>query len=161
AAQLPANVVAETVAAIAGFEWGVSAGIDAAAEAIGDPPVMPFVKNLGPPAQPPSPGGPPGVSVSASVDPSPRIPLAGALLPLVFQANVRNTGAATDRFDVSVSGLPASFSSSQTVQTLVVPGGQSGQMSVCIVPSGPLPAPGTPITFTLHAVSERAASVIA
>ncbi|MGD1072439.1 MAG: hypothetical protein ABSB15_20125 [Bryobacteraceae bacterium] len=130
-----------------------------------DPPLSPaLITGTIPPA--PAPGSTPGLTVSLVADTVFSVPLGNAplatedvQLPTVFDALITNTGPAADTFNLALLNPPAGFSLVGSLPTITVPAGAQGEITVCAVPTGTLPAPGTNASFGLSAASATNNSV--
>jgi uncharacterized membrane protein len=80
-------------------------------------------------------------------------------LPTVFDALITNTGPAADTFNLALLNPPAGFSLVGSLPTITVPAGAQGEITVCAVPTGTIPAPGTNASFGLSAASATNNSV--
>jgi uncharacterized membrane protein len=104
----------------------------------------------------------PGVTLAVDPDPQFTVPLNGAQLPTAFRAQIRNTGPAADTFNLSFSNVPSGFTVLSSATSLTIPAGQTGIVGIYLRPSsGPLPAPGTPASFTVTATSASDATITA
>ncbi|HXG10326.1 MAG TPA: hypothetical protein VNK04_11225 [Gemmataceae bacterium] len=104
----------------------------------------------------------PGVSLAVQPDALFTVPYNGAQVPTAFRASVRNLGPAVDTFNLSVTGVPPGFTLQTSANSVTVPAGQTGIVGLYLVPNGgPLPAPGTHLTFTVTATSTTDGSITA
>ncbi|MBX9622479.1 MAG: hypothetical protein K2X82_01560, partial [Gemmataceae bacterium] len=98
----------------------------------------------------------PGLTLVVTADPVFTAPYAGAQIPTSFQAAVRNLGPAADGYTVAASNVPAGF---EVVTSrggpLTIPAGRPGVVGLYLRPvaGAVLPAPGTPLSFTVTATS--------
>src|SRR5262249_55245450 len=97
----------------------------------------------------------PGITLAVDLDTQFTVPTAGgAQSPTAFRASVRNLGPAADTFTVSATNLPAGFDLLTSGNSVTVPAGESGILGIYLRPNGAtLPAPGTPVSFTVTATS--------
>jgi hypothetical protein len=95
----------------------------------------------------------PGITFAINPDPLFTVPFNGAQVPTAFQAVIHNNGPAADTFNLSFSNLPPGFTLLNSGTTVTIPAGQTGLLGIYLQPSGQLPAPGTPISFTVTATS--------
>lgn len=102
---------------------------------------------------PSSPGSVPSVSVAVSLESAFTVPLAGAELPLAFRAQITNQGPATDRFALNLSNVPNGFTVIQSLPSVTIPAGQTGEIGVCLVPTGPIPPVGSSCSFSAGVAS--------
>src|SRR5262249_5140047 len=94
----------------------------------------------------------PGITLSVVPDPLLTVPFNGAQVPTAFQAVIHNNGPAADTYNLTFSNVPSGFTLLDSGTTVTVPAGQTGIVGVYLQPtSGPLPAPGTPLSFTVTA----------
>ncbi len=100
-----------------------------------------------------APGGSAGVTAQLTPDSLLTIPFSGAELPLVFQAQIQNTGPQSDTFALTPANVPAGFSLTTSIPSITIPAGATALVGVCAVPSGTIPAPGTPESFQLKVAS--------
>lgn len=129
--------------------------------ALGDPPVADIL--LAPPLPPlPAPGAhgaSAGVSVSLAHDPRFVYRWKGGELPTVFLATIVNTGPATDSFRLMPQYSDSPFGVPLWPPPVTLAPGATGELSLCLVPGGPLPAPGTTIGFGALVQSTSAPAV--
>lgn len=119
----------------------------------GDPPVPSIL--IAPPVPPlpanVAPGANPGVAVNIVADPRWFVPYNGAELPFVYLAKITNTGPATDTFRVDNAG--GGYGLVAAVSQITLRPGESGEVGLCLMPGGALPAPGTPVPFNVRVYS--------
>jgi uncharacterized membrane protein len=95
----------------------------------------------------------PGMTFAVNADPIFTVPYNGAQVPTAFQAVIHNTGPAADTYNLTFSNIPAGWTILNSGTSVTVPAGQTGILGVYLQPTGSLPAPGTPISFTVTATS--------
>jgi len=96
----------------------------------------------------------PGLAFSVQPDPLTTIPYNGAQLPSAFEAAIQNLGPAADTYTLSFSNAPNGFAYLSGPTTVTVRAGQTGILGIYLVPdSGPLPVPGTRVSFDVTATS--------
>ena len=71
-------------------------------------------------------------------------------MPTAFQATVHNTGPATETFAIAPDTVPAGFEFASSLPAVTLAPGQSGVVGIYLQPTGPIAAPGTVATFSLH-----------
>jgi Transglutaminase-like superfamily/LVIVD repeat len=103
----------------------------------------------------------PGVTLNVAADPTFTVPVNGAQLPSGFLATIQNTGPATDTFNVTFSGVPASFTVQDSGTGFTIPAGTIASDGIYLVPTGQLPAPGVQVSFTVTVTSATSPSVTA
>jgi hypothetical protein len=136
---------------------GLISGIATFSDAlkIGDPPAPPIL--LAPPVPPlpasVAPGATPGVSVTLAPDARFNIPFQGSELPTLYTATIRNTGPATDTFRLVGNGSDFPYALAAVAPPLTLGPGAAGEVSVCLLPEGPLPAAGSSKAFSVVAQS--------
>ncbi len=123
-----------------------------------DPPVFPFVvQPLGPAPASIPPAGSAGVNLSVVTDPLFTYSYGSLDLPLVFVANVQNTGPAADIFNITIPSGLQNYYVYPSVNVIQVGAGQTGQVGVCVVPNdnsgNGFPAVGSAQNFTVSATS--------
>ena len=79
----------------------------------------------------------------------------GTEVPTIFVANIQNTGPATDTFNLTFGSVPG-YQVESSLNSVTIPPGQTAQVGVCLVPTGPT-APAT--TFTANVGSATNKSV--
>ena len=131
---------------------------------LGDPPLANLVFELPPLPQFASLGlGATNSGVATGVVnlPSETVPYADTQLPTVFVGGIRNTSSSTQTYSLSVSDLPAGFTSILSIDTITLAAGQTGQVGISLIPDPgqPLPAPGTILSFTFTATVTPGTSV--
>ncbi|WP_257387247.1 transglutaminase-like domain-containing protein, partial [Tahibacter caeni] len=144
---------------------GLMDGIKAFREAIGsgDPPVPPIL--LAPPLPPlpanVAPGSAPGVTLAVEEDPRFFVPYNGAELHFVYLLKITNTGPATDTFRIDNAGTSGYYGFVPAVPQITLPAGASGEVGLCLIPNGALPAPDSPLPFgvRVHSPANPAADV--
>ena len=101
------------------------------------------------------------VALGAFLDPLFSFPVAGADVPSVYRVGFKNLTSVTQTFMVDANNLPAGFTICQSVPGLTLSPGQTGEISVALMPStsAPLPSPGTQVPFTLTVVSTTDSTV--
>ena len=87
------------------------------------------------------------------------LPLSGAELPLVYRVQIQNTGPSADTFNLTPASVPAGFAIETSLSSMTIPAGATAIVGVCAVPSLPIPAPGTPESFTINVTSATNPSV--
>ncbi len=95
----------------------------------------------------------PGIAFSVAADSQFTVPFGGAEVPTAFRASIQNLGPTADTYNLTFTNLPAGFALANSGTTVTVPAGQTGILGLYLQPSGTLPAPGTPISFTVTATS--------
>lgn len=127
-----------------------------------DPPVFPFLSSdLGPELTPVTPGATPNVVTQIVPDEYFTIPLNGVEVPSVFKAQIQNLGPTTDTFELSFPDIPSGFTIQSSVPQITVPPGQTGEVGICLSPTGAVGAPGSTAPFTVRATSTADPSVTA
>jgi uncharacterized membrane protein len=103
----------------------------------------------------------PGINFSVTSDPLITIPVNGAPVPTAFRATIQNLGPAADTYNLTFSNIPSGFTLLDSGTTVTVPAGQTGILGIYVQPNAgqPLPAPGTPLTFTVKATSTSNPSI--
>ncbi len=102
-----------------------------------------------------------GSTFSIVPDPILTVPYNGAELPTAFQATIHNTGPAAVPYTLTFSNLPTGFTLLDSGTSVTVPPGQTGILGIYLVPNGgPVPAPGTQVSFTVTATSTSKPSTI-
>jgi uncharacterized membrane protein len=89
------------------------------------------------------------------------VPFNGAELPTAFRATVQDLGPSADTYNLTFSDVPAGFTVLDSTASLTVPGGQTGNVGIYLVPNGsqPLPPPGTQPSFNVTATSSTTSSI--
>ena len=100
-----------------------------------------------------------GVAIAALNDPFFTIPVGGADVPTVFRIAFKNLEPTSDTFSLDLSNLPGGFSASQSLPSLTLPAGKTGEISVCLRPTSGVPAPSTPVSFDVSATSNSNSAV--
>jgi transglutaminase-like putative cysteine protease/uncharacterized membrane protein len=95
----------------------------------------------------------PDLELDVDADSVFTVPFHGAQIPTAFQASMRNLGQVADTFDLTFPNPPAGFNILRSANSLTVPAGETGITGIYLEPNGALPAPGTPISFTVTATS--------
>jgi uncharacterized membrane protein len=96
----------------------------------------------------------PSITLAVRPDSLFTVPYHGAQVPTAFQAVIHNTGPTADTYNLTFSNLPAGWTILNSGTSVTVPAGQTGILGIYLQPSGTsLPAPGTPISFTVTATS--------
>lgn len=127
-----------------------------------DPPVGPLlfsISEVSPEFAPLNGGG--GVPLAAVPDPIFTVPVGGSLIPTVFKVGFKSNSASTDTFEIDVSNVPAGFSVDQSVPSLTLSPGEIGEVSVCLRPTGGVPASGTPASFAVKVTSTSNSAITA
>jgi large repetitive protein len=138
---------------IAGFKAGLqAASLFWLSIGVFDPPIPPALV-AGTPAPAATPGTSPGISVLIQPDTVFTLPVGGAQVPTVFDVLITNTGPTADTFNVALTNPPAGFTLVDSLPTILIPAGAQAEISVCAVPTGTLPAPGTTAGFTVGVTS--------
>jgi len=129
---------------VGGLKFGVTQSENILLRALpADPDVFPFLSSdiiPGPSAV--IPGNSPSVNLTLTQDQFFTQPYSGGDVPTVFIANIQNTGPATQTFNLTVTA-PAGYSIIQSVASISVPAGQTGQVGICAVPTGSTAPPAT------------------
>jgi transglutaminase-like putative cysteine protease len=81
------------------------------------------------------------------------VPFQGALLPTVFRLGFKNTTMQADHFAVEVSNVPVGFTADVSVSSMVLQPGEIGEVSICLHPTGSIPAAGTNLQFDVTVTS--------
>ncbi len=100
-----------------------------------------------------------GVASAIVSDPRYTVPLGGALLPTAYLVGIKNTGAASDNFNLSATNIPAGFTAVTSVSQIEIPAGATAEIGLYLIPTGPLPAPGTSESFGIKATSSTSTTV--
>jgi len=95
----------------------------------------------------------PGVDLGIAPEPALVVNELGANIPSAFKAQIKNLGPVRDTFTLAVSQAPAGFEARLSTSSLSVAPGYRGEVGVYLIPTAPLPPPGTSITFGLTATS--------
>lgn len=103
----------------------------------------------------------PGVVVDVTRDAPLSVPVGGAQLPLAFRAAIQNLGPVPDTFALAFPTVPAGFEILATETDVTIPAGATAMVGVYLRPAGPIPAPGTPVQFSVTATSTTSAAVTA
>jgi uncharacterized membrane protein len=103
----------------------------------------------------------PAISFSVASDPIFTVPFNGTQLPTAFRASIQNLGPAADTYNLTFSNLPTGFTLLNSGTSVTVPAGQTGILGLYLQPTAgqPLPAPGTPLSFTVTATSTTDPSI--
>ena len=80
----------------------------------------------------------PGVTLSIATNSQFSVPVNGALLPSAFNATVQNTGPAADTFNLTFTGVPASFTVLDSASSLMIPPGSVATDGIYLTPTGQL-----------------------
>ena len=91
-----------------------------------------------------------GVAIGIIPDPLFSVPQAGAQLPTVFRAGIKNNGATTGTFALDIPNIPEGFTVQTSVAQITVPPGKTAEVSICLRPTSGLPSPGNSASFTLN-----------
>ncbi len=140
---------------------GLADGIDAAAKLFqrnlkADPPVFTFLSSDLTPEQPRIvPGASAGVKATIVTDTLFTEPYHLVQLPSVYIARVQNLGPNTDTFKIAYSGVPLGYTIQTSATTLPVGPGQTGETGVCLLPTGDIPPPNTPVAFSIDVSSVK------
>lgn len=95
----------------------------------------------------------PGLEFDVLADDQFTVPFFGAEVPTAFRTTVRNLGPAADSYQLSFPNPPAGFSIFPSKTIATVPAGEMGIVGIYLEPSAQMPAPGTPVSFTVTATS--------
>jgi uncharacterized membrane protein/transglutaminase-like putative cysteine protease len=102
----------------------------------------------------------PGITFAVDHDDIFTVPYNGAQVPSAFRATIHNLGPAADSYDLTFANLPAGFDVLNSGTSLTIPAGETGISGLYLQPNGgPLPAPGTVITFDVTATSTTDPSI--
>lgn len=104
-------------------------------------------------------GTTPGVSLDVVPDPILTVPFSNTELPTAFRATFHNTGPTSDTFDVVVTNPPPGFDALSSETSVVVPAGETTHVGLYLFPTGPLPPPGTLLSFTIEVTSSSDGSI--
>ncbi len=129
-----------------------------------DPPVFPFLSSdLGPGPAPVAPGTVPSVAAQIVPDAFFTIPVNGAEVPAVFKAEIQNRGPVADTFALAFSGVPAGFKIQSSVPSITIPAGETGEVGICVLPTGQIPSSGATAPFSINVASttNQAVSAVA
>jgi uncharacterized membrane protein len=102
-----------------------------------------------------------GVTLSIAPDTFFTVPANGAQIPTAFRALVRNTGPAADTFHLSFTNVSPGFTLADSGTAVTIPAGQTGVVGLYLEPTGQVPPPGTPASFTVTATSATSPAVTA
>ena len=136
---------------------GLLEGVKAFQQAIaaGDPPVPPIL--IAPPAPPlpapVTPGANPGLTLSVDEDPRFFVPYNGAELHFVYLVKITNTGPATDTFRIDNAGTSGYYGFAAAMPQITLAPGASGEVGLCLIPNGALPAAGVMLPFGVRVYS--------
>jgi uncharacterized membrane protein len=100
-----------------------------------------------------------GVTLGVAADPAFTVPFNGADVPTAFRATIRNTGPAADTFNLTTANVPSGFTIVKSAASVTIPAGGTAEVGLYLVPTGSLPAPGTPLSFSVTATSATAATI--
>jgi hypothetical protein len=103
----------------------------------------------------------PGVTLAFTPDPMLTVLFHGAEIPTAYQATIHNTGPTAETFNLTFPTLPTGFTIETSVNSVTVPAGQTGIIGVYLLPSGLLPAPGAPVSFSVTATSGSDSNIVA
>ncbi len=97
----------------------------------------------------------PRITLAVASDPLFTVPYNGAQVPTAFRASIQNLGPTADTYNLTFSNVPSSFTILNSGASATVPSGQTGIHGIYLQPNAgtSLPAPGTPISFTVTATS--------
>ncbi len=93
----------------------------------------------------------PASSLAITPDPLLEVPYQGALLPTAFRATIHNSGSEAESFTLSAFAPPPGFTIVTSASAVTVGSGETAIVGTYLFPSGPLPAVGTQVAFTLNA----------
>lgn len=94
-----------------------------------------------------------GVAAAIFQDPLFAVPIAGTEVPTVVKMGFKNLTGMPERFTIDVSRVPPGFESRQSTPSVLLPPGESGEISVCLYPIANIPAEGTLLSFDVTATS--------
>lgn len=106
-------------------------------------------------------GGGSTVVLDTAPDPLFSVPVSEANLPTVFKVGFKNQTANIDMFTIDVANVPSGFSADQSIPSLTLPPGETGEMSICLRPTGGVPASGTPASFDVKVTSTSNSAIMA
>jgi uncharacterized membrane protein len=123
-----------------------------------DPPVAPITVGLEPADSSTTSGSTPSGLLSISQDTLLTVPLGGAQLPLVYAAQIQNTGPTDDTFTLTFPNPPPGYMIEQSLPSVLIPAGTTGQIGFCVVPNGLIGAAGTliPVSATVTSAANPA-----
>ncbi len=126
-----------------------------------DPPLPAALFGTNPSPQFTGLGSGTGVAIDAILDPLFTLPVNGAQLPTVFRVGIKNQTSATETFALDLSSIPAGFTGQTSLPAIVIPAGETAEVSLCLRAVGSLPAPGSPASFAIRATSTTNAAITA
>jgi hypothetical protein len=96
-----------------------------------------------------------GITLAIDPDSIVTVPFNGAQLPTSFRVVIHNNGPSADTYDLALSNIPSGFTILTSATSVTVPAGQTGIVGIYLQPNAgiALPAPGTPLSFTVTATS--------
>jgi large repetitive protein len=153
------SIIAAISATSPFFALGILAAFAVAETWLSVDPQAPGILTAIPVPSPGTPGGTPGVSAQMSLDPLLTLPFSGAQLPLVYRAQIQNTGPQADTFNLTPASVPSGFSVTTSLPSVTIPAGATAIIGVCVEPSNTSVAAGTPETFQLNVASATNSSV--
>ncbi len=153
AVELPVLLIGSAI--VLGFGGGLSLGSLAT---LLDPPLPDFL--VSPPPDPALTGlsSPGSLAVAVAPDSLFTLPAGGAELPTVFRVGINNEGTTEDKYNLSVTNVPAGFTAMTSVSQIDVQPGATAEVGLVLEPSGTLPAPGTNVSFDVTATSATTTS---
>ncbi len=95
----------------------------------------------------------PGMTLAVNPDPTFTVPFDGVQVPTAYEAVIHNTGPTADTYNLTFPTVPAGFTVLSSSTSDTIPAGQTGIVGIYLQPSGVLPAPGTPESFSVTATS--------
>ena len=95
----------------------------------------------------------PGITLAVEPDPLFTVPSNGAQVPTAFRAEIHNAGPTAETIDLTFPTLPDGFTVLNSGTHVTIPAGQTGIVGIYLQPNGPIPPPGTPISFQVTATS--------
>jgi hypothetical protein len=90
------------------------------------------------------------MGVAVAKDPLLVLPVGGSLLPTVFRVGIRNFGQEARKFRLTDLVAPAGFEIVTSLESVIVPAGQTAEIGLALRPIGSIPAPGTNGTFSFR-----------
>jgi uncharacterized membrane protein len=121
----------------------------------------PFGDSLFTPETPGVFNGLTGTGVAADIIPDPDlfVPFNGAQVETAFRVGIKNLGATTDTFDLNFANIPAGFEAKVSLPSVEIPPNEIAEIGVYLIPANGLPAPGTPVSFTLEVTSQSSPAI--
>ncbi len=153
------SIIAAISATSPFFALGILAAFAVAETWLSVDPQAPAILTAIPVPSPGTPGGTAGVSAQLSLDPLLTLPFSGAQLPLVYRAQIQNTGPQADTFNLTPASVPSGFSVTTSLPSVTIPAGATAIIGVCVEPSNTSVAAGTPETFQLNVASASNSSI--